>query len=154
MTIATTGSGSSNSSLNGNSRFDDLISKVKGSTITKDKLRDEVFNVLLDDAVESPSEGKWYIFEYDPKFRDQLIEWDEYPLIYAIEFKKNNLLGANMHYMGASNARLRAINNKKFPRSTLRYYIPKRADSIFFEISESEVQLLSLLPLEKFHRNR
>ena len=67
MTIATTGSGSSNSSLNGNSRFDDLISKVKGSTITKDKLRDEVFNVLLDDAVESPSEGKWYIFEYDPK---------------------------------------------------------------------------------------
>jgi hypothetical protein len=151
MTIATTGSGSSNSSLNGNSRFDDLISKVKGSTITKDKLRDEVFNILLDDAVGSPSEGKWYIFEYDPKFKDRLIEWDQYPLIFYLEGKGSNVIGANMHYI-SSNARLSAINRKKFPKSSLRQYIPKNADSIFFEIQESEVQLLSLLPLEKFHR--
>ena len=154
MTIATTDSGNSNSLPRESSRFDSLIAELKGSQITSSKLREEIFNILLDDATDTPSTDKWYIFEYDPKFRDQLIEWDEYPLIYAIEFKKNNLLGANMHYMGASNARLRAINNKKFPKSTLRYYIPKRADSIFFEISESEVQLLSLLPLEKFHRNR
>ena len=154
MTIATTDSGNSNSLPRESSRFDELMSQIKGNKITPTKLRDEIFNILLDNATEIPQTDRWYIFEYDPKFRDQLVEWDEYPLIYALEFKKDNLLGANMHYMGASSARLRAINNKKFPKSSLRYYIPKRADSIFFEISESEVQLLSLLPLEKFHRNR
>ena len=153
MTIATTDAGSSSSSQNSNSRFDSLISQLKGNKITKERLRTEVFNVLLDDAVESPSVGNYYIFEYDPKFRDQLTEWDEFPLVYAMEFKKDNLLGANLHYISRS-SRLRAINNKKFPKSTLRYYIPKRADRIFFEIQESEVQLLSTLPLEKFHRNR
>ena len=154
MTIATTDSGNSNSLPRESSRFDELMSQIKGNKITPTKLRDEIFNILLDNATEIPQTDRWYIFEYDPKFRDQLVEWDEYPLIYALEFKKDNLLGANMHYMGASNARLRAINNKKFPTSTLHYYIPKRADAIFFEIKESEVQLLSQLPLEKFHRNR
>ena len=150
---ALTKDGSSKSSLNGNSRFDELISQLKGNKISKERLREEIFYILLDDATEAPQTNKYYIFEYDPKFRDQLTEWDEFPLVYAMEFKKDNLLGANLHYISRS-SRLRAINNKKFPKSTLRYYIPKRADRIFFEIQESEVQLLSTLPLEKFHRNR
>ena len=118
------------------------------------KLREEVFNILLDDATESPSVGKYYTFEYDPKFRDQLKEWDEYPLVYAVEFKKDNLLGANLHYIRTTNSRLKALNSKTFPKKTLRYYIPKNADRIFFEVKESEVELIATLPLEKFHRNR
>ena len=117
-------------------------------------MREEIFNILLDDATDSPTTGKYYIFEYDPKFGDKLAEWDEYPIIYAMEFKKNNLIGANVHYIRTANARLKALNNKRFPKKTLRQYIPKRADRIFFEIKESEVQLLSTLPIEKFHYNR
>ena len=83
----------------------------------------------MDDAVESPSEGKWYIFEYDPKFKDRLIEWDQYPLIFYLEGKGSNVIGANMHYI-SSNARLSAIN-RKVPKSSLRQCIPKNADSIF-----------------------
>ena len=154
MTIATTDSGNSNSSQNENSRFDDLIERLKGNKISNSQLRDEIFGILLDDATESPSAGKFYTFEYDPKFADKLTEWDEYPLVYAMEFKKNNLIGANVHYIRTTNARLKALNNKRFPKRTLRQYIPRRADSIFFEIQESEVQLLSTLPLEKFHYNR
>ena len=144
----------SSSSQNENSRFDGLVESLKGSKITQSKLREEIFNLLLDDATESPSAGKFYTFEYDPKFADNLKEWDEYPIIYAMEFKKNNLIGANIHYIRTTNARLKALNNKRFPKRTLRQYIPRRADSIFFEIKESEVQLLSTLPLEKFHYNR
>ena len=151
---ALTKDGSSKSSLNGNSRFDGLISQLKGSKISKSKLREEIFNILLDDATDSPTTGKYYIFEYDPKFGDKLAEWDEYPIIYAMEFKKNNLIGANVHYIRTANARLKALNNKRFPKKTLRQYIPRRADSIFFEIGEDEVQLLSTLPIEKFHYNR
>ncbi len=145
---------SSSSSQSKTSRFDGLIKSLKGSKISNSKLREEVFNILLDDATESPSAGKFYTFEYDPKFADKLKEWDEYPLVYAMEFKKNNLIGANVHYIRTTNARLKALNSMSFPKKTLRQYIPKRADSIFFEIQESEVQLLSTLPLEKFHYNR
>ena len=145
---------SSSSSQSESSRFDGLIKNLKGSKISNSELREEVFNILLDDATESPETGKYYTFEYDPKFADKLKEWDEYPLVYAMEFKKNNLIGANIHYIRTTNARLKALNNKRFPKKTLRQYIPRRADSIFFEIQESEVQLLSTLPLEKFHYNR
>ena len=152
MTIAKTEDTSSESSPK--SRFDQLITELKGSKIIKSKLREEVFNILLDDATESPSKGKYYTFEYDPKFADRLKEWDQYPLVYAMEYKKNNLIGANIHYIRGTNSRLKALNNKRFPKRTLRQYIPKNADRIFFEIKEEEVQLLSTLPIEKFHRNR
>mgnify|MGYP001212350958 FL=1 len=145
---------SSSSSQSETSRFDGLIESLKGSKISNSKLREEVFNILLDDATESPETGKYYTFEYDPKFADKLKEWDEYPLVYAMEFKKDNLIGANIHYIRGTNSRLKALNNKRFPKRTYRQYIPKRADSLFFEISEDEVQLLSTLPLEKFNYNR
>ena len=145
---------SSSSSQSESSRFDGLIKNLKGSKISNSELREEVFNILLDDATESPETGKYYTFEYDPKFADKLKEWDEYPLVYVMEFKKDNLIGANIHYIRGTNSRLKALNNKRFPKKTLRQYIPRRADSIFFEIQESEVQLLSTLPLEKFHYNR
>ena len=154
MTIATTDSGNSNSSQKENSRFDDLVERLKGNKISNSQLRDEIFGILLDDATDSPSTGNYYTFEYDPKFADKLKEWDQYPLVYAMEYKKNNLIGANIHYIRGTNSRLKALNNKRFPKRTLRQYIPRRADSIFFEIQESEVQLLSTLPLEKFHYNR
>ena len=152
MTIAPTEDTSSESSPK--SRFDQLITELKGNKISNSKLREEVFNVLLDDATETPSTGKYYTFEYDPKFADRLKEWDQYPLVYAMEYKKNNLIGANIHYIRGTNSRLKALNNKRFPKRTLRQYIPKNADRIFFEIGEDEVQLLSTLPIEKFHRNR
>ena len=149
-----TDSGNLESSQNESSRFDDLISQMKGNKISNSRLREEVFNILLDDATEAPSTGKYYTFEYDPKFADKLKEWDEYPIVYAMEFKKDNLIGANIHYIRGTNSRLKALNNKRFPKRTLRQYIPKRADSIFFEIGEDEVQLLSTLPIENFHYNR
>ena len=152
MTIAPTEDTSSESSPK--SRFDQLITDLKGNKISNSQLRDEVFNILSNDATESPSTGKYYTFEYDPKFADRLKEWDQYPLVYAMEYKKNNLIGANIHYIRTTNARLKALNNKRFPKRTLRQYIPKNADRIFFEIGEDEVQLLSTLPIEKFHRNR
>ena len=83
MTIAETDSGNSNSSQNENSRFDDLIERLKGNKISNSQLRDEIFGILLDDATDSPSTGNYYTFEYDPKFADKLKEWDQYPLVYA-----------------------------------------------------------------------
>ena len=112
MTIAPTEDTSSESSPK--SRFDQLITDLKGNKISNSQLRDEIFNILLNDATESPSTGKYYTFEYDPKFADRLKEWDQYPLVYAMEYKKNNLIGANIHYIRGTNSRLKALNNKGF----------------------------------------
>ena len=150
---AGTGFGSSKSSQSESSRFDALIERLKGNKITKTKLRDEIFNKLYDDATDQPEEGKWYLFEYDPKFKDQLKVWDEYPLIQVMEFNKGNLLGANIHHLKAK-ARLGAINNNRFPQSILRYYIPKKADGLFFEVDDLDVPVLSQFPVEKLHHNR
>ena len=98
---ALTKDGSSNSSQNENSRFDALVADMKGNKISNSTLREEVFNILLDDATETPEIGKYYTFEYDPKFADKLKEWDEYPIVYAMEYKKDNLIGANIHYIRA-----------------------------------------------------
>ena len=104
------------------------MQNLKGRTITKSKIRSEVFDILYDDATDNPSTGKWYVLEYEPKFKDQLREWDEFPLIHIVEMKKGNILGANIHYLN-KNARLRAINNKKFTASNLNYYIQKNAST-------------------------
>ena len=103
-------------------------------------MRSEIFNSLFDGATDNPETGKWYVFQYEPKFKHALKQWDEYPLIHVMEFKKGNLLGANIHYMNVR-ARLGAINNNRFPASTLHYYIPKNADSIFFEVDDLESEL-------------
>ena len=97
MNSAKTEDGNGLSSTKTTSRFDSLVENLKGKKISNSSLREEVFNILLDDATESPETGKYYTFEYDPKFADKLTEWDEYPLVYAMEFKKNNLIGANVH---------------------------------------------------------
>ena len=149
---AGTGFGSSSSSPKSSSKFSKLIQELRGKQITKTKLRNEIMNSLYDGATDNPEEGKWYFFEYDPKYRDILKKWDQFPVIQVVGFKHGNVLGANLHYM-KQNARLKAINNNRFPASSLHYYIPKRADAIFFEIDELDVPTMSQMPVEKFHRN-
>jgi len=150
---AETDSGSSNSSQNSNSKFSEYVASIKGKKLSKTKIRQDIFLSLYDNATDNPSIGKWYLFEYDPKFKDQLKVWDEYPLIQVMEFNKGNLLGANIHHMNAK-ARLSAINNNRFPQSILRYYIPKKADGLFFEVDDLDVPVLSQFPVEKLHHNR
>ncbi len=149
---AGTGFGSSNSSPKSNSKFSQLISGLRGQKITKTKLRNEIQNALFDGATDTPEEGKWYFFEYDPKYRDILKKWDQFPVIQVVGFKHGNVLGANLHYINKQ-SRLNAINKNIFPASSLHYYIPKRADAIFFEIDELDVPTMSQMPVEQFHRN-
>ena len=151
----TAGKGFGDSSLSPSSisKFSAYIESIKGKKMSASTMREQIMNTLFDGATDNPSTGKWYIFQYDPKFRAQLKEWDEYPLIHVMEIKKGNILGANIHYMNVR-ARLGAINNNRFPAKTLHYYIPKRADSIFFEVDDLDVPVMSQCPIEKFHRNR
>ena len=150
---ATTEDGSSDSSQNENSELTTLLLNLKGSKVSKGELREKIFEALYDNATEQPEVGKWYFFEYDPKYRDSIKKWDEYPLIKLMEIKNDRLLGMNIHFLRPK-ARLRSLNKEEAPMETLRYYIPKNADNLFFEIPEEDMQAMSQLPLEQFHTNR
>lgn len=153
-TSARTERGSSKSSQKTSSKFEDLVTKLKGQSITPANLRQEVFNRLFDQATDLPEIGKYYIFEYDPKFKSILKKWDQYPLVQMLEIAGNNYLGANFHY-ATPKERLSYLNSSiRLPEKTLHYYIPKKADNLFFELSVEDVTILSQLPLEKFHENR
>lgn len=155
---AGTGFGSSKSLQKSNSKFEGLLQQYKGKSISKTQLRDEVFRILLETksqvATTDVKKGNFYFFEYDPLWKSVLKEWDQYPLI-RVEERDKNILGANLHYISPKQ-RLSALNNKNrpMPKETLHFYIPKQRESNFFEISEADAQVLSQLPLEKFHRNR
>jgi len=150
---ASTEESSSESSQNESSELTTLLQSLRGSKLSKAQLREKIFEALYDNATEQPEVGKFYFFEYDPKFRDSLKKWDEYPLIKLMEIKKNMMLGMNIHFLRPK-ARLGALNKEEAPMSTLRYYIPKNADNLFFEIPEEDMQAMSQLPLEQFHTNR
>ena len=150
---ATTEDGSSDSSQHENSELTTLLLNLKGSKVSRGQLREKIFDALYDNATEQPEVGKWYFFEYDPKWKDILKVWDEYPLIKLMEIKSDRLLGANIHYL-KPRARLGSLNSQEAPMSTLHYYIPKNADNLFFEVGEEDVAAMSQLPLEKFHRQR
>jgi len=152
---AGTGFGNSKSSQKSNSKFDDLIKEYKGKSISKTDLRLEVFMILDEAGVGKGSnvkEGNYYFFEYDPKFKSILKEWDQYPLIKVVE-KKKNILGANLHYISPKQ-RLYVLNSNKIPNETLHYYIPRQRETNFYELTEADAIVLSQLPLDKFHRNR
>ena len=71
----------SESSQSESSELTTLLQELKGSKVSKAQLREKIFEALYDNATEQPQVGKWYFFEYDPKFRDSIKKWDEYPLI-------------------------------------------------------------------------
>lgn len=43
--------------------------------------------------------GQMYLFAYDPKHKDKLPYWDQFPLIFPIEMYEDSFLGINMHYL-------------------------------------------------------
>ena len=143
----------SESSQNESSALTTLLLELKGSKVSKAQLREKIFEALNDNATGNPEVGKWYFFEYDPKYKDIIKKWDAYPLIKLMEIKSDRMLGANIHYL-KPRARLGSLNSQEAPMSTLHYYIPKNADNLFFEVGEEDVAAMSQLPLEKFHRQR
>ena len=43
--------------------------------------------------------GKMLFFAYDPKTKDKLPYWDQFPLVFPLKMQKGGMLGINMHYL-------------------------------------------------------
>lgn len=89
--------------------FKQAIQKLSGTTITKE-IGDEqeidqqrrvemLINAGMFKPVEHTDIGKMFLFRYDPKWKDRLPYWDEYPLVFPIGQRKGGFLGINLHYL-------------------------------------------------------
>ena len=120
--------------------------------------RQVAFNYLFDSVSDNVMVGDFFIFEYDPKYRQFLKHWDKYPLVLVMNIYDNGFLGANLHY---TTQKQRMIIAKKFlnrnvsiPSKLLHRYIFNRADNLFFKVPEKELVEFAALPIEQFRDSK
>jgi hypothetical protein len=120
--------------------------------------RQVAFNYLFDSVSDNVMVGDFFIFEYDPKYRQFLRHWDKYPLVLVMDIYDNGFLGANLHY---TTQKQRMIIAKKFlnrnvsiPSKLLHRYIFNRADNLFFKVPEKELVEFAALPIEEFRDSK
>jgi hypothetical protein len=116
------------------------------------------FDYLFDSVTDDVMVGDFFIFEYDPKYRQFLRHWDKYPLVLVMNIYDNGFLGANLHY---TTQKQRMIIAKKFlnrnvsiPSKLLHRYIFNRADNMFFKVPEKELVEFAALPIEEFRDSK
>lgn len=173
--------------------FDDLLAKgvkankIPGRTVdARNWFRDQASNTKAsaprlisssDNYVSQPEVGKMYLFQYDPKLKQDLPYYDRYPLVFPIDASKGGFLGLNMHYLplrqraALMDALYDLVNNQRYDDSTrirLSYQIVKGASkykaykptikkylgshvrSRFIEIKPVEWDIALFLPIQKF----
>jgi hypothetical protein len=121
--------------------------------------------------------GFLYLFNYDPKTKDDLPYYDRYPLVFPFELTNDGFLGMNLHYIPPIyRARLMdnlydLINNQRYDETTklratyrllnaasrykyfkpcVKRYLSSHIRSKFLLIPANEWDIALFLPLERF----
>jgi len=121
--------------------------------------------------------GKMYMFSYDPKHKDVLPYYDNYPLVFPVEYYGDSFLGINLHYLPPMlraklmDALYSTLNNKKYNKTTqlvlsynilksaskfkyfepcLKKYLFSHVKSPFVYIAPNEWNIAMMLPTERF----
>jgi len=133
--------------------------KKKGAK-TVSTQRKVAFDYLLEvsDISDDVMVGDFYLFEYNPKFKAFLKQWDKYPLVLVLNVYDDGFLGANLHYTTQKQRILLAkkyLNkNIKIPPKLLHRYIFAKADNLFFKVRDKDLMDYAALTLEEFRDNK
>ena len=156
--------------------------KVRQSAVTSALSRQPGRRSLLSDSerrAATPQIGKMYFYNYDPKFKDKLPYYDEFPLIFAVDYFPRGFLGMNLHYVSPRN-RMLIMNslsdiatNKKYDSSTrlalsyrvlqgaskfstikpcIKRYLYNNVKSSFVSIDANEWDIAIFLPVQRFRK--
>lgn len=121
--------------------------------------------------------GFLYLFQYDPKMKEDLPYYDRFPLVFPFESQDGGFLGMNLHYIPPLyRARLMdslysLLNNSKYDETTkirasyallnsaarykyfkpcVKRYLFSHVQSRFLLIPANEWDIAMFLPLERF----
>lgn len=155
--------------------FRDTARRVK--TVNRAKMMNDPQNVV--ETLSTQSIGKMYSFFYDPKNKDTLPYYDQFPLIFMIGPKDKGFMGINLHYLPpVFRAKLMdslytIINNQRYDQTTklkisyellnnasrfryfkpcLKHYLFDHVQSHFLNIQPEFWDAALMLPTEKFRK--
>lgn len=147
---------------------------AKKATVNENKLHQDKSRVKM--KVEP---GSMYMFQYDPKTKDDLPFYDKFPLIFPIEQAPGGFIGINLHYLPH---RLRAklmdalykyVTDDSYTAKTklaitykvlkgaarlklfkpcVKRYLLSHVQSNFIFVYPSEWDMALMLPLERFEK--
>lgn len=162
-----------------------------GSEEARDWYREkarEVRSVQVDSIIRKNTDynrstirpGFMYLFNYDPKLKEELPYYDRYPLVFPFEATPDGFLGMNLHYIPhLFRARLMdqlydLTNNQKFDETTklrasysmlnsasrykyfkpcIKRYLYSHVRSKFLLVPSNEWDVALFLPLERFTKS-
>jgi hypothetical protein len=78
--------------------FKGKIQNIMNRFRTPDGIRKEILN-RSERSSDITVIGKMYFFMYDPKHKDDLPQYDKFPLVFPIEPYSDGFLGLNLHYL-------------------------------------------------------
>ena len=81
--------------------------------------------------------GHMYAYKYDPKTKDSLPFWDEYPLVIPIGYYPNGILGLNVHYLPP------ILRRKIIDILKEDFTIAEKDENKYLKISYSKLQAVS-----------
>ena len=114
------------------------------------------------------------MFFYDPKFKQRLPYYDEFPLVLPLEPMKGGFIGLNFHYLPygarfkflqqlqsyASNGKFdqstkiqasySSIKNNKYTKVSIKRYLYSHVRSNFLRVDVNEMALAAYLPVAQF----
>lgn len=123
--------------------------------------------------------GRMYMFYYDPKLKDSLPYYDQFPLIFPLEVYGDRFLGLNLHYLPygyraklmdalyalGNNTRydattkiqlsykiLKAASATKYYKPCVKMYLKKHVRSRFVSVGADEWDIAIFLPTERFEK--
>jgi hypothetical protein len=124
--------------------------------------------------------GFMYLFNYDPKMKDELPYYDRFPLVFPFEADGDGFLGMNLHYipplyrarlmdnlydltnnsrfdettkLRASYSMLKSAARYKYFKPCVKRYLNSHVRSKFLLIPSNEWDLALFLPLERFTKS-
>ncbi len=138
-------------------------------------------NIMKDETrmVNNVTYGYMYGFAYDPKWKKELPYYDQFPLIFPVEFYNDGFTGINFHYLPhilrakLMDALYTTVNNRKYDattkvrisysilkgvtkfnafKPTLKKYLRNHIRSNFLQIASNEWDIALFLPTENFKK--
>ena len=106
---------------------EDIRERAKGETnTTPDWYANELYSELSQVAeTRLPEVGELCFFSYSAAFPEKYPFFDRRPLVYAMEYQNDKLLGGNLHYLNPS---YRGTIAKNLINSCLLYTSPSPRD--------------------------
>jgi len=138
--------------------------------------RDRTYNKMTELDI-----GRMYMFFYDPKGKDTLPYYDQFPLIFVLERYRDGFLGMNLHYLPPvfrarlmdklyqierndanreskklrlSYSFLNSAARYKYFRPTVKRYLNSQVRSRFLWIPYDEWDIALMLPTQRFRKGK